>query len=496
MKGYPKILIVEDEPIVAEDLMINLRMMGYDSLQKAATAEEALKIIAVQPPNVVLMDIRLGGELDGIDAAIEIHERWHLPVIFITAYADDHSLERAKASDSFGYILKPFDAMTVKTTIEMALYKHRMAEALRASEKRYRSIFEYSPIGIFQADKKYNIITANPSLVKLFGCKSEEECRSYLKRFEGMWHLDEDREEFLKALAETGSAEGEYRMHTKDGRNIWVLISARYNAEENAVEGFMRDVTKRKEAEEQLQRERQELAKSNAELKQFAYAASHDLQEPLRMVVSYVQMLKHKYYHKLDADADQYIDFAVEGAKRMKQLIADLSAYSHISMSRRPFRSVPAREMVDRAMEALRLRIKEAGAKITCGKLPTVYGDAEQLETLFRHLIDNALKFRRDEPPRIRISAKQSKEGWLFSIHDNGIGIEEQHSDRIFELFQRLNDRNQYSGSGVGLTICKKIVEHHQGRIWFTSEIGKGTTFFFTLPFEKTGVSPKHKMAE
>jgi PAS domain S-box-containing protein len=253
--------------------------------------------------------------------------------------------------------------------------------------------------------------------------------------------------------------------------------------------GISRDITERKRAQEVLARQAQELARSNAELEQFAYIASHDLQEPLRMITSYLQLLERRYDNKLDADADEFIGYAVDGANRLQRLISDLLAYSRVNTRGKPFELVDCVVVMQHVLLNLKVAIEESGAVITHDTLPQVMGDARQLVQLFQNLIGNAIKFRADQPPQVHIGVQQqenhSRGGaacWVFSVQDNGIGIEPRYFDRIFLIFQRLHNREEYPGTGIGLAICKKIVERHGGQIWVESELGKGSTFRFTIP--------------
>jgi signal transduction histidine kinase len=225
-----------------------------------------------------------------------------------------------------------------------------------------------------------------------------------------------------------------------------------------------------------------ELARSNTELQHFAYVASHDLQEPLRMVASYVQLLARRYKGKLDNDAEDYIAFAVDGATRMQALINALLSYSRIGTKSKAFQLTDCDEILRAALKNLQLAISDSQATITSRRLPTVLGDATQLEQLFQNLIANAIKFRGDKAPVVRVSAEQQGNEWIFSFRDDGIGIDPQYFERIFVIFQRLHSKEEYPGTGIGLALCKKIVERHGGRIWVESQPGKGADFRFTIP--------------
>ena len=245
---------------------------------------------------------------------------------------------------------------------------------------------------------------------------------------------------------------------------------------------YSNDITPRKRAQEKLARQADELARSNAELQEFAYVASHDLQEPLRVISGFVQLLSDRYGGELDETADEFIGYVVDGTERMKILINDLLEYSRVGTRGRPLEPVESSSALEHALSNLQVTIKETKARVTHERMPRVQGDINQLSQLFQNLISNGMKFHGEKRPEIHISSVQVGESWVMSVSDNGIGIDPQHNDRIFGMFKRLHGRGEYPGTGIGLAICSKIVERHMGKIWVESELGNGATFSFTLP--------------
>jgi PAS domain S-box-containing protein len=294
----------------------------------------------------------------------------------------------------------------------------------------------------------------------------------------------------------------------KDGHTfpVEISLSPLESGEELLITSIIRDVTDRKQAEDRLRETANalahltvELQRSNAELEQFAYVASHDLQEPLRMVASYTQLLRRRYQGKLDSDADEFIAYAVDGAVRMQQLINDLLIYSRVGRQGPSFESVDTAQLFEQTVVDLAAAIEESGAVVSRGELPVVIGDPVQLSQLFLNLIGNAIKFSKPTPRTeasgqveaatrpacVHVAAERRPGEWVFSVQDNGIGIEPEYQERIFVIFQRLHNREEYPGTGMGLAICKKIVERHGGRIWLDSRPGEGSTFFVSLPIQE-----------
>lgn len=260
------------------------------------------------------------------------------------------------------------------------------------------------------------------------------------------------------------------------------LVAERTAALARTNEQLQREIEERRRIEERLEHTIKELEQSNAGLEQFAYTASHDLKEPLRVIEGFLKILERRYRNKLDQEAREFISFALEGAGRMDMLISDLLEYSRVGSQRKPFKPTDTEAVLNRARANLKVAVEESGAVITHTGLPEVMADELQLVQLFQNLLSNAIKFRSREPLRVHVAAEKHEEEWVFSVRDNGIGIPPEQTERIFKIFQRLHSRGEYAGTGIGLAICKRIVENHGGRIWVKSEEGKGATFFFTIP--------------
>jgi len=256
-----------------------------------------------------------------------------------------------------------------------------------------------------------------------------------------------------------------------------------------AVSCIGRDITERKKAEEMLKSKMEELAQSNSELEQFVYVASHDLQEPLRMITSYLQLLQRRYQGKFDDKADKYIYFAVDGASRMQVLINDLLELSRVTTKASEPEPTDSEFILNQVLSNLELYIKQNRVTVSHDPLPQIIADSTQLAQVFQNLIANVIKYHNEETPKINISAEKKASEWVFSVQDNGIGIDPQYSEKIFEVFKRLHKKEEYPGTGIGLAICKKIIERHSGRIWVESELGNGSTFYFTLPINPVAVS-------
>lgn len=303
--------------------------------------------------------------------------------------------------------------------------------------------------------------------------------KSILKTKDEIGQLAHSFNEMIRRLKE----KSDELQNAHDELEIRVLD--RTAALQEALEVKRDEVSKRKAAEQSLKKAAAELIRSNRDLEEFANIASHDLKEPLRTIGSYITLLARRYKGKIDADADEFINHTLNGVKRMQELISDLLAYSRIGTLTEELKPTDFQVIIDRVLLNVQKKAEETGTVITTASMPRIAADGQQMVQLFQNLISNAIKFCKGKSPIIKISAKHDNHEWLFSVSDNGIGIEEKYLDRIFQMFQRLHSSSEISGTGIGLAICKRIVERHKGRIWAESEIGKGSTFYFTIPVEK-----------
>ena len=353
---------------------------------------------------------------------------------------------------------------------------------LEKSEELFKVLFYRSSIGIYIVqDRHFRLV--NHQFAGLAGYNEDELVGLNPMKLVHAEDRNAVRENAVKMLKGELSSAYEFRMVTKSAKIKWVMetVAPIFYQGERATLGNLTDITDRKQAEERLRQITIEMQRSNTELGQFAYVISHDLQEPLRMVSSYTQLLARRYQSKLDADADEFITYAVDGAKRMQALLGDLLEYSRIGTRGKPFSLTDSEDIIKQAMANLKIAIEESGALVSYDTLLAIMADEGQLVQLFQNLIGNAIKFRGQEPPRVHISAERRRKVVIFSVRDNGIGIDPQHSKSIFEIFRRLHTREEYPGTGMGLSICKKIVERHGGNIWVQSRPGEGSTFYLTI---------------
>ena len=367
-------------------------------------------------------------------------------------------------------------------------FSHDLSES-KESGAKYRALLEAAPDAMVVVNQAGEIVLVNVQAENQFGYSRHQLVGQQVKDIipEGFAErlIADGTRSAAEALAQQIGTGIELSGRRKDGSKfpIEIMLSPLESTEGILVTAAIRDVTERNRSEEHLVKTVGELKRSNEELQQFAYVSSHDLQEPLRMVASYTQLLAKRYKGRLDSDADEFIAFAVDGCNRMQGLIQDLLAYSRAGTNGKAFCEVSAEDALRGALTNLRITIEQSGAVVSHDSLPAIETDETQLTQVFQNLVGNAIKYRSAEVPRVRVSAtKNGDNEWIFSVRDNGLGIAPQYFERIFVIFQRLHGRDEFEGTGIGLAICKKVLERLGGRIWVESQPGTGSTFYFALP--------------
>jgi len=512
-----KILLVDDTPENLVSLEAALSGLG-EELVMARSGKEALRYLLEDDFAAILLDVRMP-EMDGFETAELIRSRprsRQIPILFLTGYRNEEHLFRGYDLGAVDFLFKPIVPEVLRSKVAVfvelsrsnaKLQEHadtlrRHADVLRKAEQRFRSLLEAAPDAMVMCREDGEIVMVNSQTEVLFNCSRDKLIAKNIRtlvpswgyRFHPAWSDDfgaprlppvqrgieldaypEGREPFQAEFSFSP-------LQTEDG----VVVTC-----------SIRDITERKKTEERIRElntnleqrvlERTEaLMRSNEELQQFAYIASHDLQEPLRTVSIYAQLLAKRYRKHLDADADQFIKFIVEGSDRMERLIHDLLDFSRVDARGTDyFTHMSCEGALDDALGNIHSLFEESGATLTREPLPSVTGDPVQLTRLFQNLLVNSIKYRSEEPPRIHVTAQNRAGEWLFSVSDNGIGIDPQYSEKIFGIFRALQSRDRNSGTGMGLAICRKIVTRHEGRIWVESALGKGATFYFTLPAQQ-----------
>jgi PAS domain S-box-containing protein len=372
---------------------------------------------------------------------------------------------------------------------ELVRTRQRVAELevleidLKQSDELFTTLFYSSPTGIYIVQSGYFRLVGH-QFARIAAYNEDELIGVPSLNLVFTEDRDMVRENAVQMLKGKRSLAYEFRLVTKRAEIKWVMetVAPIFYQGGRAALGNIIDITERKLAEEKLEQLTTEMQRSNTELEQFAYVISHDLQEPLRMVSSYTQLLAKRYQSQLDADADEFISYTVDGAKRMQALLNDLLDYSRVGTRGKPFALTSFEDVVKQATANLKVAIEESGALVSYDTLPSIMADEGQLVQLLQNLIANAIKFRKQEPPHVHISAKRRYDAVVFSARDNGIGIDSQYARGIFEIFRRLHTKEEYPGTGMGLAICRKIVERHGGNIWVQSQPEEGSIFYFTIP--------------
>ena len=501
-----KILLVDDSKENLVSLGAALDGLGQE-LVYAHSGEEALRHLLVDDFAAILLDVKMPN-MDGFETAELIRARKRsrdTPILFLTGYKNDDHLFRGYDLGAVDFLFKPIvpEILRSKVAVFVELSRNttllrRQAEVLGKAEQKFRTLLEAAPDAMIISSEQGCISLVNSQTEALFGFRREELIGHNVDLVVPHWGATD----FRRTNPSESSSLKEMLGRRRNGQDfpIEVSVSPLQTEEGLLYTSVIRDITERKRADEairelnnrleqrvvertkELSHTNEALRLSNDDLSQFAYAASHDLQEPLRMVSIYSQMLQTKYGAKLDEEADQLIAFIVGGAKRMEMLLKDLLKYSQAGSSDEgPAKNVDCDKVVRKVLLNLEASVTSSGAAIRWDPLPTIQAHEIRLVQLFQNLISNAIKYRSASQPEVHISAEPGQSGWVISVRDNGIGIEPEYAQQIFGIFKRLHGQ-KYPGSGIGLAICQRIVERYGGRIWVESQVGVGSIFRFTLP--------------
>lgn len=517
-----RILLVEDNRADAElirELLSECAQRSF-SIRHAGSLASALAALDNEGADLVLLDPGLP-DSQGTETVRAVRAAAQDPPIVVLTGLDDEDVGigmlQAGAQDylakgwmdsavlirSIRYAVerKRIEAELVRKNAELNAANEALAarkEELREREERLRRAQEIAHLGSWElADGR---LSWSDEVYRIFGIAPQEFAATHEASLESVHPDDRTQAEaaFRDSVREGGAGyEAEYRIvRRSDGavRHVYERCTHLRDGAGRILrsEGIVQDITERKEHEDALLDLARKLQRSNEDLERFAYAVSHDLQEPLRTVSSFAQLLERRYGEQLEPEAREFIGFMTDGTARMSAMITDLLEYSRVSSRAQPFETVDLGEAIEVALENLAVRIEERGGRVLCDPMPTVIADRAQMVRLAQNLLSNAIKFcPAGRAPVVKIGAARAGGDWLIRFEDNGIGIDAEYCDRIFEVFQRLHDRSQYPGTGIGLAICRRIVERHGGRIWVEPAAGPGSAFCFTLPLhDRTAATP------
>jgi PAS domain S-box-containing protein len=488
------IVLLEDDPNDALLIRRELKRSGFEPIGERVETEHDFRAQLERKPEIVIADF-FQPQFDALRALQLVREvEADIPLVVVTGALGDEAAVQCLKAGAADYLVKDRLARLGQAVLQALDQKQarsdrqRAEQALRDSEARKTAILQSAGDAIITMDEHDLIESINPAAELMFGYPASEIIGQHITRI-----MPSPRTE-PKACSQDSPLIGECKLMIGVGleatgqRKNGTLFPIERTVNEvqlghcRIFTGTIRDISARKKAEADLLRRTSELARSNTELEQFAYIASHDLQEPLRTIGSFTQLLARRYSEQLDDTADEFISYIIDGVTRMQTLINDLLDYSRVGIRRTRPQITHFDRIIERVLDNLRTSIAETHAIITHDPLPTLLVDSSQMVSLFQNLISNAIRYRSAAAPTIHVSATLQAQEWLFSIKDNGIGFDPKHAERIFAIFQRLHTREKYPGTGMGLAVCKKIIEGHAGRIWAQSEPGLGSTFFFTIP--------------
>lgn len=465
----PRILLVDDDP---DDRALARLVIAHElpqvEVEEITDAPAFAQACGRRSFDLVVLEQKLAWA-DGLAIlAILKEDRPELPVVFFTRFGSEEISLRAVRLGVDEYLVKkPASFLRLPLAVRAALDQARSRSLAGAAP--LEALLDQGRVAVFSATPEGRLLNASPGFLRILGAESLEEAARL-----GLVPL--------VAAASGQGAPREVRLRRTDGRPVWVEVigALARSAGGVRVDGLVEDITARKEAEEDLARQSAELRRSNEDLQQFASIASHELQEPVRMMERYAEILREDFAGRLGPGEEESIDVVVDAARRLRALIEDLLAFSRLESRERRTVRVSAEELLDKALANLEATIEESGAAITRSPLPVIEADPGQIVRLFQNLLANAIKFRGEEPPRIHVAAERKGGEWFFSVRDFGIGIAPAEAEAIFLLFKRL--RPEIPGSGIGLALCRRIVERHGGRIWVEPGPDRGSIFFFTIP--------------
>ena len=475
-----KILIADDEMIIAQDLKTSLTHFGYEVPAVVSSGKEAIKSAENINPDLVMMDINLKGEVPGIEAAERIQTSFDIPIVFMTAFLDENMMQKAAATRPYGYLVKPFNERELLSTIQNAFFKKKMDNELKESERKYKKLFEQSNDAVFIHTFDGKILDVNNRACKMLDYSREKMLASLVTDF----RPDDAKEgaiDYLKLIREKGALRFESKFQRSDKSLIFVEISASIiDQEQGIIQGIVRNITNRKKVEQNQIKLIKDLENANRELKEYAYVTSHDLKAPLRAINTLANWLSIDYADKFDEKGKENLKLLLGRAKRMHHLIDALLEYSKIENIGQKLNKIDLNSFLQRIIKELSIPDK-IKISVECD-LQEIIFDCSSLKQIFNALLSNSLKFMDKAKAKIIIKCYERKEFWEFSVSDNGPGIDKKYFNKIFQIFQTLQPRDEFESTGIGLALIKKILDIHNGKIWVESEVGKGSTFYFSIP--------------
>jgi PAS domain S-box-containing protein len=494
-----RIMLVEDEAIVAMDVRQRLQVMGYEVVAHATSGEDAIRFALDTAPDLILMDIKIRGDLDGTEAAAQIRKSQNIPVIYLAAYTDESTLVKACLSEAFGYLIKPFEDRELHSSIEIALYKHKMEKKLQESEERYRKLVETSPDGIAITDLKGCLLAVNPKNAEMWGYETPEEMVGLslldLVASENRSKVEENLNRVIEGNKTTPFA---HPLLRQDKALFWGELNACSLQDSNGQIASLivitRDITERKQAEQTILRLNSELeqrvasrtadlAVSNKELESFAYSVSHDLRAPLRTLNGFSHLLLEEHAHTLSPQGQELLNRIQKSSVTMSKLIDALLDLSRITRTEMTRKEVDLSQVTrDISLDLCDNEPARVVEFIIPDSMP-VKGDPNLIGIMLNNLICNAWKFSsKVSPSRIELGSSIQNGQMIYFISDNGVGFDKAYENKLFGAFHRLHTAFEFEGTGIGLSIVQRIIHRHGGQVWAQGEIGKGATFYFTLP--------------